>query len=80
MNDSKYPHFGILLVDDEQPPLPSPERNPFTGFERLPTFSEAADLLVEEAMARADGNQTLAARLLGITQPALSKRVRMKRG
>ncbi|NJD90492.1 MAG: sigma-54-dependent Fis family transcriptional regulator [Geobacter sp.] len=48
----------------------------FAGFERLPTFTEAAELLVTEALKRARGNQTIAARLLGISQPALSKRLK----
>ena len=56
-----------------------PERNRFTDMERLPTFVEAAEMLVDEAMARASGNQTIAARLLGISQPALSKRLKMAR-
>jgi DNA-binding NtrC family response regulator len=55
------------------------DRNPFTGVERLPTFDEALELLVREAMARAGGNQTLAARLIGISQPALSKRLKAYR-
>jgi DNA-binding NtrC family response regulator len=52
------------------------ERNPFSGQDRLPTFDEALELLVTEAMARAGGNQTLAARLIGLSQPALSKRLK----
>ena len=56
-----------------------PEENPFPTLERLPTFDEALQLLVEEAMARAGGNQTLASRLLGISQPALSKRLKAYR-
>lgn len=52
-------------------------QNPFSGFEELPTFSDAAAFLVMEAMNRASNNQTLAARLLGISQPALSKRLKM---
>ncbi|WP_422128155.1 helix-turn-helix domain-containing protein [Vibrio hannami] len=34
------------------------------------------ELLVSEAMERAEGNQSLAARMLGISQPALSKRLK----
>ncbi len=55
----------------------SHHRNPFAGFPELPTFSEAAGFLVMEALNRAGNNQTLAARLLGISQPALSKRLKM---
>ena len=57
----------------------TPRQNPFSGFEELPTFSDAATFLVLEAMERAGGNQTLAARLLGISQPALSKRLKMQK-
>lgn len=40
--------------------------------ERLPTLNEARDLTIREALRRVSGNQTIAARLLGISQPALS--------
>ena len=61
----------------EKPAPPSPpDRNLFAGVEQLPTFGEAAEMLVEEAMARAHGNQSMAARLLGITQSALCKRLK----
>lgn len=39
---------------------------------RFPTLSEARELLIQEALRRSNGNQTIATRLLGITQPALS--------
>ncbi|WP_286239257.1 sigma-54-dependent transcriptional regulator [Neptuniibacter halophilus] len=45
----------------------------------LPSLQEMGDLLVEEAMRRAQGNQSLASRLIGISQPALSKRLKKKR-
>ncbi|OMH29521.1 sigma-54 dependent transcriptional regulator [Motiliproteus sp. MSK22-1] len=45
----------------------------------LPSLQEASELLVDEAMSRAQGNQSLAARLLGISQPALSKRLKKKK-
>jgi DNA-binding NtrC family response regulator len=54
--------------------------NPFAGLEPLPTLEEAAALLVEEAMARAGGHQTTAARLVGLSQPALSRRLKSLRG
>ncbi|MBJ6726479.1 sigma-54-dependent transcriptional regulator [Geomesophilobacter sediminis] len=60
----------------KRPAAPAPERNLFAGADRLPTFTEAAELLVAEAMQRSGGNQTIAARLLGISQPALSKRLK----
>ncbi|RAU19412.1 sigma-54-dependent Fis family transcriptional regulator [Nitrincola tibetensis] len=44
----------------------------------LPTLQEINDLLVEEAMKRAQGNQSLASRLIGLSQPALSKRLNKK--
>ncbi len=50
--------------------------NPFTSVESLPTFDEALELLVDEALRRSRGNQTIAARMLGISQPALSKRLK----
>jgi DNA-binding NtrC family response regulator len=44
--------------------------------ERLPTLEEAANLVVKEALRRSRNNQTIAAGLLGITRPALSKRLK----
>ncbi len=70
----------IIRSDNKQslPAVSQAEKNLYAGLERLPTFGEAAELLVEEAMTRAKGNQTIAARLLGISQPALSKRLKLR--
>jgi len=54
--------------------------NPFVGVEYLPSIHDAVELLVQEALGRAGGNQTIAARLLGVTQSALSKRLKAARG
>ncbi|RNC68450.1 MAG: sigma-54-dependent Fis family transcriptional regulator [Desulfuromonadales bacterium] len=59
--------------------IPAENQNPFRSFERLPTFVEAAELLVDEAISRANGVQAIAARLLGISPPALNKRLKMLR-
>ena len=56
-----------------------PGANPFYSVERLPGFTEAIDLLVGEAVRRAEGNQSIAARLLGVSQPTLSKRLKQQR-
>ena len=72
----------VNTIERLQPACPptrpgAPRQNPFSGFAELPTFTDAAAFLVMEALERAGGNQTLAARLLGISQPALSKRLKM---
>ncbi|TFH86015.1 sigma-54-dependent Fis family transcriptional regulator [Billgrantia azerbaijanica] len=62
---------GALQAFDTDAAMPL-----FAPDQPLPTLQEVADLLVAEAMQRAQGNQTLASRLLGISQPALSKRLK----
>lgn len=54
------------------------QQNCFEPCRQLPTIHEAIESLVSEALVRADNNQTLAARLLGISQPALSKRLKQR--
>ncbi len=43
--------------------------------DRFPTLKEAEQLHIEEAMRRAGGNQGVAATLLGISRPALNRRL-----
>jgi DNA-binding NtrC family response regulator len=47
--------------------------------DNLPTLKEGAALLVGEALQRAGGNRAVAAKLLGISQAALSKRLKNMR-
>lgn len=47
--------------------------------ECLPTLRDAAQLLIADAMRRADGNQRVAALMLGITPQALNQRLRKSR-
>ena len=53
--------------------------SPFAFFEKLPTLSEAQTLLIEEAMTRSGGNQTVAAQMLGITRSGLSKAIKRRK-
>jgi DNA-binding NtrC family response regulator len=47
--------------------------------DRLPTFREAEDALIVEALRRADGNQGVAAGILAVSRQALNKRLRRRR-
>lgn len=49
---------------------------PFAFADPLPNIKQVTRVLVEEAMSRAGNNQSLAASMLGISQQALSKRLK----
>ena len=59
-------HVAVSEVDDTSLSFP----------EKLPTLEIVASQLIDEAMTRAQGNQSIAARMLGISQPALSRRLK----
>jgi transcriptional regulator with PAS, ATPase and Fis domain len=63
---------------EEREVAPDLERDAETAFSHgasMPTLKEATERLVKEALRRCHGNQTAAARLLGISQQAVSKRL-----
>ena len=61
-------------------PHSDPLSSPGLAFpDRLPTLKEMTGGLVEEALRRAKGNQSVAAGLLGVSPQALSKRLRRRR-
>ena len=47
--------------------------------ERLPTMKEIEQMLIEETLKRAGGNQTIAAQMLGLSRRALNNRLRRSR-
>jgi DNA-binding NtrC family response regulator len=49
--------------------------NIFSSFENLPALKACSEMLIEEALRRSDGNQTIAAEILGMTRTALNKRL-----
>ncbi len=54
----------------------SPSDEPLTIPAQFPTMKEAEDFLIEEALRRAEGNQTLAAEMLGLSRRALNNRLK----
>ncbi len=48
--------------------------------DQLPTLDEAQEELVAEALRRAEGNQGIAARMLGLSRQALNKRLSRRKG
>jgi len=46
----------------------------------LPTLNQMNTMLIEEAMRRSNGNQTNAAGILGVSQPSLSRRLKIIKG
>lgn len=49
---------------------------PFSCLKTLPSLKQAGNILIEEALRRANGNQRLAAEMLGITRQALNWRLK----
>lgn len=52
----------------------------FQELDQLPSIKEASQKLIHEALRRTGGNQTMASKLLGISQPSLSKRLKRING
>ena len=50
----------------------------YASLENLPSLKESEDLLIEEALKRANGNQSLTALMLGISRQTLHRRARRK--
>ncbi len=51
------------------------EDSPIVITGRFPSLKETEDAIIKEALKRADGNQTIAAEMLGISRRALNNRL-----
>lgn len=77
--DSFREYIGQQQPSRDSGEFPVPPRaanTPYTHLPTLPTIKEASNLLVQEALNRAMGNQAIAAELLGITRQALNWRLK----
>jgi DNA-binding NtrC family response regulator len=63
------------MAEDGTEPHPPPLSLSSLFPDRLPTLREAQEALISEALRRADGNQGLAAGILGLSRQALNKRL-----
>lgn len=74
MDFSQVPGFNLATnsADEEL-------ESPFNPHAPLPPLNMIEQALVEEALVRSEGNQSIASKLLGISQPALSKRLKKLR-
>ncbi|KAF0221594.1 MAG: sigma-54 dependent DNA-binding response [Geobacteraceae bacterium] len=78
--------FRSVIGGDHTPPCAAPlpvgdGDNPlYALFGRFPTVQDVVDYMVEEAMKLANGNQGIAASLLGISRQTLNKRLQEKSG
>ncbi len=68
--------FKETMGQTEMPVPESEKEDLFSHLGFLPTIKEATQRLIEEALTRADGNQSVAARTLGISPQAMSKRLK----
>lgn len=50
--------------------------NYFHDFDNLPSIKEVEDQLVQEALNRTEGNQSIAAKMLGISRQTLNKKIK----
>jgi len=67
---------GALPLQENQPPTDGSSSALAASFpDPLPTLTETEEALITEALRRADGNQGVAAGLLGISRQALNKRL-----
>jgi transcriptional regulator with PAS, ATPase and Fis domain len=69
---SKVHPFSRTETEDSVPE----KRSPIGFSDQLPTLKEIEQLLIDEAMKRSNGNQSIAALSLGISRQALNKRLK----
>ncbi|MGA2615424.1 MAG: sigma-54 dependent transcriptional regulator [Spirochaetia bacterium] len=68
------------VIQQEAPQERGESPSPLLVFsDKLPTLDQASELLIDEALSRAGGNQSIAAGMLGISHQALNKKLRQRK-
>ena len=68
--------FNHMKIEDATESFRSSVQNSQAKEDSLPTIKKAIHDLILAALEQTGGNRTAAARILGISQPALSKRLK----
>ena len=71
-------HHDRPVQETESDTTSYDEIPPIIVSENFPTLQEATDYLITDALNRANGNQTIAAQLLGMSRSTLSKRLKRR--
>lgn len=66
--------------DETQPKELTDDETVFSILNTLPSLKETSNILIQEALNRAGGNQAIAADMLGITRQALNWRIKKAKG
>ncbi len=66
--------FSVDVSEENEEVAPN-QSSKVQFYDVLPTLKEIEDLLIDEALRRTEGNQTIAAELLGISRRALNNRL-----
>ncbi len=79
--DSFKKHIGYTQTDNltiitEDTSLNNDNKTLITYSDKLPTLNESEKNLIDEALKRSQGNQTIASEILGISRAALYKRLK----
>lgn len=79
----EFSTFKKAIMQDSDVTLPVPEAkedadgaSPFSPIHPFPAQRQAEDILIQEALKRTEGNQTMAAILLGITRQTLNRHLK----
>lgn len=73
------PLMDIKAVGETDPPHAKNLLDILIKIDSVPTFAEMKQIMTSAAMIRSNGKQVLAAKMLGISQPALSKRLKLNK-
>jgi DNA-binding NtrC family response regulator len=69
-------HIGAPAKGQSSRPAPTSQlSDSLRHLPRIPTLKEAEDEIIHQALERAEGNQSLAAKMLGISRQALNRRL-----